>query len=115
MDRPTAPSTPGGTGEASTIKCKVLSSLVSEAEDMIRDAADASVRDAAIIAAAQQVEHHEMATYGTLRSWAQILGETAQAQSLNEILDQEKNADKVLTGISDRVNPDAEVPVTHAA
>ena len=74
------------TGEASTIKCKVLGSLVSEAEDMIGDAADASVRDAAIIAAAQQVEHHEMAVYGTLRSWAEILGEAAQARTLNEIL-----------------------------
>jgi len=101
--------------EASTIKCKVLSSLVSEAEDMIKDASDSSVRDVALIAAGQQVEHHEMAVYGTLRTWAGILGETAQAEILQQILEEEKHADVLLTGIADRVNQEAELPVTHAA
>jgi ferritin-like metal-binding protein YciE len=102
-------------GESSTIKCKVVSALVSEAEDVIKDAADPSVRDAALISAGQQVEHHEIAVYGTLRTWAGILGETAQAATLEAILEEEKHADILLTGISSRVNLDAEVPVTKAA
>jgi len=101
--------------EPKTSKCKVLSSLVSEAEDAMADATDPSVRDAALIAAAQQVEHHEMAVYGTLRNWADLLGETAQAQTLNHILEQEKNADSILTDISDRVNQDADNRTSRAA
>jgi len=102
-------------GEAETIKCKVLAALVSEAEDAIKDAADPSVRDAALIAAGQQVEHHEIAVYGTLRTWAGILGEVEQAETLESILEEEKHADVLLTGISSRVNLDAEMPVNVAA
>jgi ferritin-like metal-binding protein YciE len=101
-------------GEEKTSKCKVTSALIDSAEDMIKDATDPSVRDAALIAAAQQVEHHEMALYGTLRNWAQILGEPDQAETLNLILQQEKNADTILSDISDRVNPEAEISA-HAA
>jgi len=97
-----------GFGKDETIKCKVLSALVAEAEDGIKDAADESVRDVTLIAAAQQVEHHEMAVYGTLRSWAELLGETDQASVLDSILDEERSADELLTGISDRVNVTAE-------
>ena len=57
------------------IKCKVLAALVSEAEDMIKDTSDLTVRDVALIAAAQRVEHYEIASYGAVRRWAQILGE----------------------------------------
>ena len=95
-------------GEASTISCKVMSSLASEGSDMIKDAGDASVCDAAIIAACQQVEHHEIAVYGTLKTWAGILGESGQAQALEQILAQEKHADVVLSEIADKVNPEAE-------
>jgi ferritin-like metal-binding protein YciE len=62
-------------GDVESIKCKVLSSLVSEAEDMVKDATDPTVRDVALIAAAQRVEHYEIASYGAVRRWAQILGE----------------------------------------
>ena len=102
-------------GKTDTIKCKVLASLVSEAEDMIKDANDMSVRDVALIAAGQQVEHHEIAIYGTLRTWAGLLGETEQAEVLENILEEEKHADTILTGIASRVNRDAEVRVSHAA
>jgi len=95
-------------GKDESISCKVLSSLVSEAEDGIKDAADASVRDVTLIASAQQVEHHEMAVYGTLKTWAGILGETDQALVLESILEEEKHADVLLTGIADRVNTTAE-------
>ncbi len=97
-------------GDDSTETCKVIRALVTEAQDGIKDAADESVMDMTIIAAAQQVEHHEMAVYGTLRSWAEILGDTNSAATLEQILDEEKNADALLTEISDSVNTTAETP-----
>jgi ferritin-like metal-binding protein YciE len=96
------------TGDASAIKCKVLAALVEEAEDMIKDASDESVRDAALIAAAQRVEHYEIAAYGAVRHFAQILGETEQAQLLDETIKEEGHADHLLTEIANRVNPYAE-------
>lgn len=95
-------------GEAKPVKCKVLAALVTEAEDMITDAKDDSVRDAALIAGAQRVEHYEIASYGTVRNWARILGETAQAQTLDTTIKEEGHADHLLTEIANRVNPYAE-------
>lgn len=93
--------------KAEDIKCKVLATLVNDAEGTIEDIEDDSVRDAALIAAAQRVEHFEMASYGTLRNWAGILSESEQAQLLNQTLNEEEHADQLLTQISDRVNPSA--------
>jgi ferritin-like metal-binding protein YciE len=104
-----------GYGQDDTITCKVLSALVSEAEDGIKDAADDAVRDVTLIAAAQQVEHHEIAVYGTLRTWAVLLGEEAQAEIIKTILADEKHADILLTGIADRVNSTAEAGVYTSA
>ena len=95
-------------GKDDSITCKVINALVSEAEDGIKDAADEAVRDVTLIAAGQQVEHHEMAVYGTLRNWADLLGETEQAEILESILQEEKHADVLLSGIADRVNTTAE-------
>jgi ferritin-like metal-binding protein YciE len=95
-------------GEVSKVKCKVMAALVTETEDMVKDAADESVRDAALIAAAQRVEHFEIATYGAVRHWAQQLGETAHAELLDKTIKEEGHADKLLTEISNRVNPYAE-------
>ena len=95
-------------GDVESIKCKVLSSLVSEAEDMIKDAADLTVRDVALIAAAQRVEHYEIASYGAVRRWAQILGEAEQAALLNQTIREEGHADQLLTSISERVNVEAD-------
>lgn len=96
------------TGEAKSIKCKVLAALVDEAEDMIKDASDESVRDAALIAAAQRVEHYEIAAYGAVRHFAQILGENSDAQLLDQTIKEEGHADHLLTEIANRVNPYAE-------
>jgi ferritin-like metal-binding protein YciE len=93
---------------AEPIKCKVLSALVSEAEDMIKDATDTSVRDVALIAAAQRVEHYEIASYGAVRRWAQILGEAEQATLLDKTIQEEGHADQLLTSIADRVNVEAD-------
>jgi ferritin-like metal-binding protein YciE len=96
------------TGEAKAIKCKVLAALVDEAEDMSKDASDDSVRDAALIAAAQRVEHYEIAVYGAVRHFAQILGEASQAQLLDQTAKEEGHADHLLTTIANRVNPYAD-------
>jgi ferritin-like metal-binding protein YciE len=94
--------------EAEPIKCKVLSALVSEAEGMIKDATDLTVRDVALIAAAQRVEHYEIASYGAVRRWAQILGEAEQAALLDQTIQEEGHADHLLTSIADRVNVEAD-------
>jgi ferritin-like metal-binding protein YciE len=103
------------TGEASTSTCKAISSLITEAEDSIEDAADTSIRDITLIASAQQVEHHEMAVYGTLRTWAELLGEDKAAETLESILEEEKKADETLTSISDTVNTTAVTKSAYAA
>src|SRR3984957_4961385 len=92
------------TGEDSTSTCKAISALITEAEDNIKDATDLSIRDITLIASAQQVEHHEIAVYGTLRTWAELLGDDEAADVLEGILDEEKNADELLSTISDSVN-----------
>jgi ferritin-like metal-binding protein YciE len=96
------------TGEAKSMKCKALAGLVTEAEDMIKDAADNSVRDAALISAAQRVEHYEIAVYGTVRYFAEVLGESSAADLLDLTLAEEKHADELLTKIADQVNIDAD-------
>ncbi|HTD54858.1 MAG TPA: ferritin-like domain-containing protein [Silvibacterium sp.] len=93
--------------ETDDIKCKVLDTMVDETESIVGDIDDGSVRDAALIASGQRVEHFEMASYGTLRNWAQILGESGHAQILNQTLQEEEHADQLLTQISDKVNPSA--------
>ena len=94
-------------GEAATETCKVINGLTTEASDTIKDATDPSVRDIAIIGAAQQVEHHEIAVYGTLRRWAEILGLDEDAAVLESIEAEEENADAVLNEIAERVNLEA--------
>ncbi|HEY6413981.1 MAG TPA: ferritin-like domain-containing protein [Edaphobacter sp.] len=95
------------TGEASTETCKVINGLTTEASDTIKDVTDPGILNVALIGAAQQVEHHEIAVYGTLRTWATILGETGDATVLESILEEEENADEILTSISDHVNVQA--------
>lgn len=94
-------------GAVDPIKCKVLSALSAETEDLIQDAKDAAVRDVALIAAAQRVEHYEIAAYGAVRRWAQLLGEERAAQLLDMTIKEEGHADHVLTSIAERVNSDA--------
>ena len=95
------------TDDAETITCKAIGGLITEAEDGIKDAAEPAIRDITLIAAGQQVEHHEIAVYGTLRTWANLLGLTTDAQVLESILNEEKAADKLLSSISDAVNMQA--------
>jgi ferritin-like metal-binding protein YciE len=94
-------------GETETETCKVINGLTTEASDTIKDVTDPTVRDIALIGAAQQVEHHEIAVYGTLRNWAELLGMSEDAIVLESIEAEEVNADEVLTGLSERVNLEA--------
>jgi ferritin-like metal-binding protein YciE len=84
-------------------KCKGIVGIIDEGEDVMDDAEDAppSVCDASLIAAAQRVEHYEIAGYGTVRTYARRLGYKDQAQLLDETLQEEGNADKKLTSLAE--------------
>jgi ferritin-like metal-binding protein YciE len=86
--------------KASAEKCKALEGIVEEAEEVIGEAKDPAVLDAGMIAAAQAVEHYEMARYGTLIAWAGQLGNDDVTKLLRTTLDEEKHADEVLTKIA---------------
>lgn len=96
-----------GMESTSPIRCKAVHALIGEAEDMMQDARDAFVKDAAVIAAAQRVEHYEIAAYGTLRQFAWVLGETAAADILDLTIKEEGHADHLLSSIAERINVDA--------
>jgi len=89
-------------------KCEAMAGLIEEAEEMMGEEADPEVMDAVIIALAQKVEHYEIATYGTLCSWAASLGFTNAKEQLGKNLAEEENADKTLTKVSKSVNKAAE-------
>jgi ferritin-like metal-binding protein YciE len=91
-------------GENKTEPCKVINGLTTEASDTIKDVTDPSIRDIALIGAAQQVEHHEIAVYGTLRRWAEILGLAEDEVVLESIEAEEAHADELLSEIAERVN-----------
>jgi ferritin-like metal-binding protein YciE len=74
---------------------------------MIKKDAEPEVRDAGIISAAQRVEHYEMAGYGTVRTYANLLGHSDWAQLLQQTLDEEKSADRILNGLAERINLEA--------
>ncbi len=83
-------------------KCDAMEGLVEEGKGMLEDTEDGSLtRDAAIISAAQKIEHYEIASYGTLRTLANTLGLTEAAALLEETLEEEKSADVKLTIIAE--------------
>jgi ferritin-like metal-binding protein YciE len=82
-------------------KCEAMAGLVKEGEEIMKDTEKGAMRDAGIISAGNKVEHYEIASYGTLKTFAQILGLTEAAEILNEILEEEKKADATLTGIAE--------------
>lgn len=87
--------------------CHAMLGLVEEGAEAMEANGPDAVRDAALIGAAQRVEHYEIAGYGTARAFAETLGETKVAQLLQETLDEEGETNKALTKISDSVNADA--------
>ena len=90
-------------------KCVGMEGLIAEGQEMMEEDMEEDVLDAALISAAQRVEHYEIAAYGTLRTYARQLGYDNHAELLQQTLDEEGEADKLLTQIAEsRVNLDAE-------
>ncbi len=81
--------------------CKGMEGLIKEGEDLMKEDMDPAVLDAALIAAAQKVEHYEIAGYGTARAYAQALGHQKIAEMLDKTADEEGNTDKMLTSIAE--------------
>ena len=82
-------------------KCKGMEGLIEEGNEMLKEDADPDVRDAALISAAQRVEHYEIAAYGTVRNYAMQLGLKNQADLLQRTLDEEGETDKRLTTLAE--------------
>ena len=82
-------------------KCEAMKGLLEEGKRIMEDHKDEEeLLDAGLIAAAQKIEHYEIATYGTLRTWAELLGLDEQADLLEETLDEEKDTDENLTELA---------------
>jgi len=88
--------------------CKGMKGVLKEGDDLVSKVKDPGIIDASIIASAQRVEHYEMAGYGTVRSFARLLGRQEFAELLDQTLGEEKEADAMLTQISDAVNVEAD-------
>ena len=91
-------------------KCVGMEGLIEEAKELIDEDPQEDVLDAGLISKAQHVEHYEMAGYGTVRTYADLLGETLHAQLLQQTLDEEGNANKLLTQLAESsINADAAI------
>jgi ferritin-like metal-binding protein YciE len=87
--------------------CDGMKGLLQEGSEVLEKTEEGEVRDAAMISAAQRVEHYEMAAYGSVRTYAELLGQNEAAKLLDETLKEEKAADQKLTTISKTVNAQA--------
>ncbi|HEU4585293.1 MAG TPA: ferritin-like domain-containing protein [Gemmatimonadaceae bacterium] len=84
-------------------ECKGMKGIIEEGQDVMKEYNDSDVLDAALIAAAQRVEHYEIAAYGCVRTYANVLGLSNQEDLLQQTLNEEGNTDKRLTQIADEV------------
>jgi ferritin-like metal-binding protein YciE len=89
--------------------CHGMEGVLEEGAELIKEKPEAAILDAGLIAAAQHVEHYEMAGYGSVRAWADKLGYETQAELLQRTLDEEKETDELLTQLAEQiVNVDAD-------
>jgi ferritin-like metal-binding protein YciE len=88
-------------------KCPGIIGILEEGEEMMGEEYEGSVMDAALISAAQRVEHYEIAAYGCVHSWAQELGEEGAAKLLEKTLTEEKETDAKLTELAEQINASA--------
>jgi ferritin-like metal-binding protein YciE len=84
-------------------KCEAMEGLIKEGDEIVKETEAGAMRDAGIIAAGQKIEHYEIATYGTLRAFAEILGHEEAVDLLQATLDEEKAADEKLTEVTSSV------------
>jgi ferritin-like metal-binding protein YciE len=87
--------------------CKGMKGIIKDADELLKTDAEPEVLDAGMIAGAQRVEHYEIAGYGTVRTYAQLLGRNEWAQLLEQTLEEEKLTDKKLTQLSGHINLEA--------
>lgn len=92
-------------------KCLAMEGLISEGAETISEDAAPSVKDAALICAAQKVEHYEIAGYGTMRAFAELLGYEEARELIEETLEEEKDTDERLTELAAAINIEAEAGV----
>lgn len=88
-------------------KCKGMEGLIEEGSEVMGEDFEGSLMDAALIGAAQRVEHYEIAAYGTVCAFAEELGEAEHAELLNETLEEEKETDEKLTKLAELINAEA--------
>jgi ferritin-like metal-binding protein YciE len=88
-------------------KCLGMEGLVKEGAETMSEDYEGSLMDAAIIGAAQRVEHYEIAGYGTVRTFAELLGENEHVSLLEQTLEEEKETDQKLTQLADQINSQA--------
>lgn len=89
-------------------KCLGMEGLVKEGAEMLKEEYENEVLDAGIIGAAQRVEHYEIAAYGTVRTFAEILGEDEHVTLLEQTLEEEKQTDEKLTQLAEQINSESE-------
>ncbi len=97
------------TGDVDDASCPGIKALISEGGSDASDAKNATLRDVVLISGGNEIEHHEIAVYGTLVNWANVLGEARHAALLEKSLAEEKNADKLLTQLAEQINVEAPV------
>lgn len=93
--------------KAKAKKCEAMAGLIKEAQQALEEDAEGPVKDALLIACAQKVEHYEIASYGTLRTWAEVLEENEAVSLLEETEAEEKETDDKLTTLAETVNAQA--------
>lgn len=96
-------------------KCKAMEGLIAEGAETIHENASPSAKDALLIAAAQRVEHYEIAGYGSVRTFAKLLGEDEAVELLQQTLDEEAETDEKLTEFAESINVEAEQAKEHVA
>lgn len=88
-------------------KCAAMVGLLEEGDEMMGEDFESGVKDAALISAAQRVEHYEIAAYGCVKTWAGLLGDSKAHDLLQQTLDEEKETDQKLTELSQNINAEA--------
>lgn len=91
-------------GDVDDKKDLITTALIGSAENIVSESKAGPVRDAGLLATAQKVEHYEIASYGSARNWAQVLGLSNHVEALQKTLDEEKHADHLLNTIAQRTN-----------
>ncbi|HEX5235822.1 MAG TPA: DUF892 family protein [Silvibacterium sp.] len=94
-------------GEVDDKKDPIVTALIGAGDNIVKESQEGAVRDAGLIASAQKIEHYEIASYGSARDWARILGHSRHVGLLQQTLDEEKHADELLTSIAQRTNSSA--------